>query len=66
MTPLQIARVILSAIVVLGFGGVLIAWMVWPPTAHSDVLSALVGALAAGYGQVISSWFSTKAGDPSP
>jgi hypothetical protein len=51
------ATLILSAIVVFGFGGVLMIWMMFPPTSHSDVLSALVGALAAGYLQVINYWF---------
>lgn len=65
MTPIETSRVILSSIVVLGFGGVLIAWMIWPPTAHSDVLSALVGALGAGYLQVLNYWF-TKASETKP
>jgi hypothetical protein len=45
-------------VIVFGFGGVLIAWMIWPPNEHSNVLSALVGALGAGYIQVINYWFT--------
>jgi hypothetical protein len=54
------ATLILSGIVVFGFGFVLMLWMIWPPIKHSDVLSALVGALAAGYLQVINFWFQRR------
>lgn len=36
----------------------LIAWMVFPPAEQSNMLSALTGALGAGYLQVINYWFS--------
>jgi hypothetical protein len=54
----KIAMLVLSGIVVLGFGSVLIAWMIFPPQSNSNLLSAMVGSLAAGYMQVISYWFS--------
>jgi hypothetical protein len=64
MSTDKLAQVIISAIVVLGFGGVLVAWMIWPPqaAASSNLLSGLTGALGAGYIQVINFWFgaSTK------
>lgn len=66
MTPIQTARVILSAIVVLGFGGVLIAWMVYPPQTRSDLMSAMIATLGAGYLLVVNYWFSAKAGEPTP
>jgi hypothetical protein len=31
-----------------GFGGVLVAWMVFPPAEQSNMLSALTGSLGAG------------------
>jgi hypothetical protein len=58
MSTNEIARLVLSVVIVFGFGGVLIAWMIWPPNEHSNVLSALVGALGAGYIQVINYWFT--------
>jgi VIT1/CCC1 family predicted Fe2+/Mn2+ transporter len=60
MSADRLAILILSAIVVLGFGGVLIAWMVFPPKTDSNLLSALTGALAAGYLQVINYWFRSN------
>ena len=48
----------LSAIVILGFGGVLVVWMIYPPKADSNLLAGLTGALAAGYLQVINHWFT--------
>lgn len=54
MTPRDIAILILSAIIVFGFlGGVIVAWMVFPPAEQSNMLSSLTGALGAGYLQVI-------------
>ncbi len=58
MTTRDIAILILSAIIVFGFGGVLVAWMVFPPAEQSNMLSALTGSLGAGYLQVINYWFS--------
>lgn len=54
----QIAMLAITALVVIGFGCIFIAWMVWPPHAdQSNVISALVGALTSGYLQVIGYWF---------
>lgn len=54
----QIAMLVISGLVVLGFGGVLIGWMFHPPAADgSNMLSAMIGALAGGYLQVINYWF---------
>lgn len=57
MSPEMTARVIITAIVVLGFGGVLIAWIIWPPAAHSDILSGLAGVLGSGHLLVLNHWF---------
>lgn len=58
MSPDKIPMLVISAIVVLGFGGVLIAWMIFPPKESSNLLTALVTALGAGYLQVINYWFT--------
>lgn len=54
------ATLIISGIVILGFGAVLLAWMFIPIKSNSNVLSLLTGALCSGYGQVIGYWFSNK------
>jgi hypothetical protein len=60
----QTAILILSAVIVLGFGGVAIAWMVaLPHTENRDIIMLIVGALATGYGQVIGYWFAKKGSD---
>lgn len=53
------ARMIITAIVVLGFGGVLIAWIIWPPTegTNSTILAGLAGVLGSGYLLVLNYWF---------
>jgi hypothetical protein len=63
MTTDKIAQIIISAIVVLGFGGVLVAWMVAPPHTGegSNMLTALTTALGTGYLQVINYWFGASA-----
>ncbi|WP_157783649.1 hypothetical protein [Bradyrhizobium liaoningense] len=57
MSPETTARMIITAIVVLGFGGVLIAWIIFPPATHSDILSGLAGVLGSGYLLVLNHWF---------
>lgn len=51
------AILIISAIVIFGFGGVLLAWMVIPPKGNANVLSLMTGALCSGYGTVLGYWF---------
>jgi hypothetical protein len=49
---------IISAIVILGFGGVLIGWMLFPPSKDaSPLLAALTTALGTGYLRVIEYYF---------
>ena len=50
--------IILSAVIILGFGGVLIMWFVWPPDEKDrTILAALATALCTGYLQVVNYWF---------
>lgn len=58
MTVDKAALLALSGIIIVGFGCVLIAWMVYPPKADSNLLAGLTGALGAGYLQVINYWFT--------
>ncbi len=60
MTSDKVALLILSAIIVFGFGGVLVVWMFYPPQGDSNLFAGLTGALAAGYLQVIGYWFNKK------
>ena len=48
----------LSAMFMLGFGGVLIVWIIYLPQTHSDLMSAMIATLGAVYLQVINYWFS--------
>lgn len=57
MTSKEIARLVISAIVVFGFGGVLIAWMIYPPKESTTIIAALATALGTGYLQVINYYF---------
>lgn len=57
MSTELIARLAISALVIVGFGGVLIAWMIWPPKQDSTMLASMVGALVSGYALVLTSWF---------
>lgn len=59
MSTDKLTMLILSAIVTLGFGGVLIAWMVYPPHDNSTILAALTTALGTGYLRVIDYWFTS-------
>ncbi len=53
----------LSAIIVIGFGCVLIVYMGLPSgAAQSPVVATLLGALSAGYLSVIHYWFTGKDG----
>lgn len=58
VTTEKLTMLIISGVVVLGFGSVLLAWMAFPPKDQSQLLAGLTGALAAGYLQVINYWFT--------
>lgn len=57
MTPLEIARVVLSAIIVIGFVVVLSVYSFLPPIKNSDLLAGMVGLFGTGFIQVIYYWF---------
>jgi hypothetical protein len=60
MNSTEITRLALSIVVTLGLGGVLIAWIWFPPseaTTNRDLLAGLTGAIAYGYSQVLNYWF---------
>jgi hypothetical protein len=56
----EIAMLVISAIVVLGFGGVLVAWMMFPPKENTVILASLTTALGTGYLQVLNYYFMRK------
>lgn len=63
MNPTDVTRLVLSAIVTLGFGGVIIGWLMYPPhTDQTTILASLTTALGAGYLQVLSYWFGKSSG----
>ena len=64
MTPETLSRLILSGIVVLGFGGVMSAYIIWPPQENA-LIAAMIGVLGSGYLNVLGWWFS-KSEAPKP
>jgi hypothetical protein len=62
MKPENIGAIIVSIIATVAFVAVLILWALKPPSVSSDVLSVLVGALAAGYIQTLNFWFGSSSG----
>jgi hypothetical protein len=54
---------ILSAIIVFGFGMVVVGWFVYPPKVESTMFGTLLGTLGSGYLIVLNYWFNKK--DPS-
>lgn len=60
MSPQTITRLVISAIVVLGFGGVVIVFIMMPSaaSAQSNIVSMLLGGMLGGYSSVIKYWFT--------
>ena len=55
--------VVISTLVTLGFIGILALWIVAKvSTQQSEILSMLVGSLAAAFGQVVNYWLGSSAG----
>jgi len=54
--------VIVSAIVVFGFVGVMVLWLVGKPPTSSTELSMLVGALISAFSAVVQFWVGSSAG----
>jgi sugar phosphate permease len=66
MNTETLARLILSGIVVLGFGGVMSVYIIWPP-AENTLIAAMIGVLGSGYLLVLNWWFSKSSeGGPKP
>jgi hypothetical protein len=64
MKPDDIARYVLAALVVLGFSGVALGFIVTPKeAANRDIIMLVVGALCTGYGTVLA-WFFPRRSDP--
>lgn len=57
MTPLEIARVVLSAIIVIGFVVVLSVYSFLPPLKNAELLAGMVGIFGTGFMQVVYYWF---------
>lgn len=58
----NIGAIIISVIATVAFAGVLLIWVMKPPSVNSDVLNVLVGALSAGYLQTLAYWFGSSSG----
>ena len=56
----RIFQLIVAAIVVLGYGGVLIGYMLWGPSEANRALDALLGALSSGYLIVLTGLFKKE------
>jgi hypothetical protein len=56
MSPLEIARVVLSAIIVIGFVVVLGVYSFIPPM-KSDLIPGMVGIFGTGFMTVVYYWF---------
>ncbi len=59
-----LARLILSAIIVLGFGSVLSAYIIWPPD-KNELVASMLTVLGVGYTTVIYYWFTRTEGPKS-
>ncbi len=57
MTTEKLTMLVISGLVVLGFGCVLVGWM-WLHSVDDKVTPLLIGALTGGYLQVINYWFT--------
>jgi hypothetical protein len=60
MNTEQIVKVSLAALIILGYGVVLVTYMVWGPTEPNRALDALIGGLSSGYLLVMSSLFGSS------
>lgn len=52
----------LSALIVIGFGSVVVAWFIFPPKTESTMFGTLLGTLGSGYLIVLNYWFNKKDG----
>lgn len=60
MSTEQIVRISLAGLIILGYGIVLVAYMVWGPAEPNRALDALIGGLSSGYLLVMQSLFGSN------
>ncbi len=60
MNTEQIFKLVHATIITLGYGVVLIVYMLWGPTEPNRALDALVGGLSSGYLIVLNSIYGSK------
>lgn len=62
MTTDQIVKLAIACLIVLGYGTVLIVYMIWGPVEANRAVDALIGGLSAGYLMVLQNMFGGKNG----
>jgi hypothetical protein len=60
-----VAAPLVSVVVTIGFIGILALWMFHAPNPNDQVLSLLVGTLAAAFTQVVNYWLGSSIGSAS-
>lgn len=55
-----IFKLSIATIIILGYGGVLITYMIWGPAEGNRTLDTLMGGLSAGYLMVLTNMFGSK------
>ena len=62
---ISIAAPLVSVVVTVGFVAILTLWMFHAPNPNDQVLSLLVGTLAAAFTQVVNYWLGSSIGSAS-
>jgi hypothetical protein len=60
MTTEQIVKLSIAGLIILGYGVVLVTYMVWGPVEPNRALDALIGGLSSGYLLVLQNLFGSK------
>jgi len=55
-----IFKLVHATIITLGYGAILIVYMIWGPTEANRALDALLGGLSSGYLIVLNSLYGSK------
>jgi hypothetical protein len=61
MAPELLFKMSIAALIVIGYGAVLIVYIVWGPELPNRALDALLGGLSSGYLLVLNGLFNSKA-----
>jgi hypothetical protein len=61
MSTELIFKLAIAALIVVGYGVVLIVYIIWGPELPNRALDALLGGLSSGYLLVLNGLFNTKA-----